>query len=172
MNAVLCMIPLFLIRFGLLGLVDRAALSRCAHFAPMEGRERTAYFFYQASNVLMLLYAPFLRVRTERPAFDLGLAVYLPGVGVTAAATVAFARPGRDGLNDGGVYRFSRNPMYAGYFLYFLGCAVLTRSWVFLLLLAVFQVSAHWIIRAEERWCLGRFGDAYADYMKKVRRYF
>lgn len=44
----------------------------------------------------------------------------------------------------------------------------------FLVLLAVvmvFQVSAHWIILAEERWCMEKIGTAYGQYMKEVRRY-
>jgi protein-S-isoprenylcysteine O-methyltransferase Ste14 len=35
----------------------------------------------------------------------------------------------------------------------------------------VFQISSHWIILSEERWCVKQFGDEYIDYMKRVRRY-
>ena len=74
-------------------------------------------------------------------------------------------------MNTNGVYRFSRNPIYIAYFLCFIGMALLTASALLLTLVLVFQISAHWIIRAEERWCLERFGAAYARYMQKVRRY-
>ncbi len=171
MNAFLLMIPLFLIRFGLLGLLNRAALARAAHFAPREGREQTAYLVYQLSNALLIVYPLFLRIRTGSPWFWPGLVLYLLGMAVLAAATAAFARPGETGLNTAGLYRLSRNPMYVGYFVYFLGCAALARSWVLLLALLVFQVSAHWIILSEERWCLQRFGGEYAAYMARVRRY-
>lgn len=43
---------------------------------------------------------------------------------------------------------------------------------VLLDLLAVFQISAHWIILAEERWCRQQFGAAYIRYREKVGRYF
>ena len=36
---------------------------------------------------------------------------------------------------------------------------------------AALQISGHWVILAEERWCLARFGGAYARYMQKVPRY-
>ena len=36
---------------------------------------------------------------------------------------------------------------------------------------AALQISGHWVILAEERWCLTRFGDAYARHMQKVPRY-
>lgn len=163
MNAFLLMIPFFLVRFGLLGLRNKEALARAAAFAPMQGAERVAYLFYQASNVLIFLYPFFLQVQTTPPSFWAGLALYLIGLAVLILSTLAFAKPGQNGLNTGGIYRLSRNPMYVAYFLYFLGCAVLTRSWLLLLFLLVFQTAAHFIILAEERWCLGRFGSEYAS---------
>ena len=49
--------------------------------------------------------------------------------------------------------------------------ALLTRSVLLFGLVAVFQISAHWVILAEERWCLEQFGERYRRYMGKVRRY-
>ena len=31
----------------------------------------------------------------------------------------------------------------------------------------LFQISAHWIILAEERWCIQKFEEAYREYMKE-----
>lgn len=70
-----------------------------------------------------------------------------------------------------GVYRISRNPMYVSYFFVFLGCVLLTQSLPLLAALLVFQLTAHTVIRAEERWCLQTFGAAYERYCKSVRRY-
>ena len=69
------------------------------------------------------------------------------------------------------MYRYSRNPMYVAYFVCFLGMALLSRSAAFLVILALFQISCHWIILAEERWCIETFSAAYLDYMRTVRRY-
>ena len=83
---------------------------------------------------------------------------------------VQFA-PAASGVNTGGMYRYSRNPMYVAYFVCFLGMALLSRSAAFLVILALFQISCHWIILAEERWCIETFSAAYLDYMRTVRRY-
>lgn len=171
MNAFLLMAPLFLIRFVLLGLLSREALRRAALFAPLAGGERLAYLFYQLSNGFLILYAFFLKVQPNALRLWLGALVYAAGVCVLAASTVDFAKPKPGGLNTNGLYRFSRNPMYLGYFLYFLGCVLLTRSRLLLLALAVFQISAHWIILSEERWCVQTFGEEYVRYSRKVRRY-
>lgn len=62
---------------------------------------------------------------------------------------------------------------YAVYQLATLGIllALLTRSWVLLALVLVFQGAAHWIILAEERWCQETFGESYRQYRGRVRRY-
>lgn len=96
---------------------------------------------------------------------------YAAGLGLCAAAMVAFCAPDGRGLNTNGVYRLSRHPMYVGYFVCFVGMALLVRSPVLLGVVLIFQVAAHWMVLAEERWCLETFGDGYARYMRGVRRY-
>lgn len=171
MNAVILMIPLFLIRFGILGMLGKKALKRAAYFAPVKGRERAALVWYQIANIFIILYPLTLKIRWEKPFYPAALTVYAAGTVILLVATIHFARPDQTGMNTAGIYRISRNPMYVGYFFYFLGCVMLTRSLLLLVALVVFQVSAHWMILAEERWCISRFGAEYLHYMGQVRRY-
>lgn len=171
MNGFLLMLPLFLIRFGLLGLIYKKALSRAAYFAPLEGNEKTAYGFYQIANVFIILYPFALKIQTELPLFFIALSVYIAGIGVLIFSTISFARPNPNGININGIYKISRNPMYVGYYIYYLGCVLLTHSWLLLISLIIFQISTHWIILSEERWCIHEFGNEYRSYMDRVRRY-
>ena len=167
------LVTFFLIRFGLLALLDWRALGRAAHFAPMYGRERAAYWVYQLSNIAILLLVLASRIRTgPSPLLFSGLAVYGGGLALLALSAAAFAAPAEQGVRRRGVYRFSRNPMYMAYFLCFLGCALLVQSPLLAVLVLVFQAFAHWVILAEERWCAGQFGEAYLQYKKSVRRYW
>ncbi|MFR9147785.1 isoprenylcysteine carboxylmethyltransferase family protein [Hungatella sp.] len=100
-----------------------------------------------------------------------GPAVYLLGLALCAATIKDFASPSEGGINQNGLYRLSRNPMYLSYFLYFIGCVILTRSVILCVIVVLFQIASHWIILSEERWCMNTFGDAYRQYMKTVRRY-
>lgn len=68
---------------------------------------------------------------------------------------MSFGRPSPGPFREDGLYRFSRNPMYVSYFVYFAGCVLLTRSRLLAALVLLFQLSEHWIILAEERWCRG-----------------
>lgn len=168
----LLLVPFFLIRFGLLSILNKEAVPRAAYFPPLAGREIAAYWVYQISNVAILLCILFLKIRaTPAALFYTGIAVYSAGTILLAAAVVHFAAPSASGINQNGLYRISRNPMYLAYFIFFCGCALLTQSLLLLGFVLVFQTASHWIIRSEERWCIAQFGEAYLAYMKKVRRY-
>ncbi|MDF2941801.1 MAG: hypothetical protein K0S01_659 [Herbinix sp.] len=171
MNAFLIVIPLIIIRFGLLSLLDKEALKRAASFAPLIGIEKVAYWFYQISNLLIFVYLCFLKVTTNPYWFYVGLTLYGLGVLLCLVSVLNFAKPAKNGINLKGLYRVSRNPMYVAYFIYFLGCVVLTQSVILLVILLIFQISAHWIILSEERWCIKKFGEEYINYRNKVRRY-
>lgn len=171
MNGFILLIPFILIRFGFLSILNKEGLKRAALFAPVIGSEKVAYLFYQISNILFFIYLFFLKITTDPYWFYAGLVIYGLGVLLCLASVSNFAKPSENGINLIGLYRISRNPMYVSYFIYFLGCVLLTRSWILFIILMVFQISAHWIILSEERWCIKKFGIEYKNYMNKVRRY-
>ncbi len=171
-SAFLLIIPIILLRYGLLGLLGKEALKRAGFFAPLSGNEKTAYIIYQLATALILICLVFVKINTDSVWFYAGLIIFCLGTVLYAASIINYAKPGGNGMNTGGLYRISRNPMYVAYFLYFLGCVFLTCSWVLLALLIAYQISSHWIVLSEERWCIQQFGDEYLEYMKKVRRYF
>jgi protein-S-isoprenylcysteine O-methyltransferase Ste14 len=70
-----------------------------------------------------------------------------------------------------GLYRFSRNPIYAGILLALSGSCVLVPHWFNIAATVVAGVVHHRIILGEERFLEDRFGGAWRDYRGKVRRY-
>jgi protein-S-isoprenylcysteine O-methyltransferase Ste14 len=74
-------------------------------------------------------------------------------------------------LRVGGLFRFSRNPMYVGVYSTLIASALYTASPI-VLFLAVFIIGVHHcIVRAEERHLSGAFGQEYTSYCTRVRRY-
>jgi protein-S-isoprenylcysteine O-methyltransferase Ste14 len=71
----------------------------------------------------------------------------------------------------GGVYRYTRNPMYLGHMIFIVGLAVTFRSWFALVLLAP---RAAWfqkrVLRDEAR-LEKLFGDEYVEYTARVKRW-
>lgn len=171
MNGFLLLIPFIIIRFGLLSALSKEGVKRAAYFAPVLGIEKAAYWFYQISNILIFVYPFFLRVTADPYWLCAGLVIYGLGMVLCIVSIVNFSQPAENGVNLNGLYRISRNPMYIAYFILFLGCVLLTKSLILLVMLVIFQISSHWIILSEERWCIHKFGEEYKNYMNKVSRY-
>ena len=173
MNAFILMLPFFFIRLIVLPARNRKASGRAAESAPMyTDGEKFAGNIYQLSSVAIFIYPVFMRVEFDFSwMFWVGAVIYVLGIVLLGASAIAFAAPDEQGLATGGVYNFSRNPMYISYFLTYLGITVLTKSPLLFSLVVVNQLTAHWVILAEERMCQHEFGDKYTEYMKRVRRY-
>jgi protein-S-isoprenylcysteine O-methyltransferase Ste14 len=71
-----------------------------------------------------------------------------------------------------GAYRISRNPMYTGLAIAYLGGAVLAGSWWPLATLPVALLAVRGVlIGPEERYLADQFGQTYIDYRARVRRW-
>jgi protein-S-isoprenylcysteine O-methyltransferase Ste14 len=104
-----------------------------------------------------------------------GLLVAVAGVWEfrRARTTVNPMRPtNASSLVTSGIYRFTRNPMYVGDVLILLAVVVFFSNPLGLAGVVLFIVWMNLLqIPAEERALRERFGAAYADYCRKVRRW-
>jgi protein-S-isoprenylcysteine O-methyltransferase Ste14 len=170
-NGLILVLPILLVRYTLLSFVSKEALKRAAFFPPTRGIEKTAYRVHLLALFSALVILLFSKIKLQGLPAYLGFGLLSAGLVLYIVSVIHFARPNDAGLNITGIYRFSRNPMYVAFFLYFLGCCLLTHSWYLLVALILFQISVHFLIIFEERWCKNRFGEPYTSYMKNVRRY-
>ena len=75
-------------------------------------------------------------------------------------------------LVTGGIYRYTRNPMYLGFTLLLVGWAFwLQSAWCLLGPVCFAWLITRFQIRPEERALSARFGSHYADYTSRVRRW-
>lgn len=109
----------------------------------------------------------------------LGGAAILLGLG-GFAAIAAFRRAGTSPspyeptsrLVTAGPYRFSRNPMYLSFTLWYVGISCWADSlWPLLFLPLVLLVMHRGVITREEAYLERRFGDEYRQYRDRVRRW-
>jgi len=76
-------------------------------------------------------------------------------------------------LVTGGIYRFTRNPMYVGLLLVLVAWATFLSSlWTLVGPLAFVLYITRFQIKPEESALATLFGQPYADYRAKVRRWF
>lgn len=111
---------------------------------------------------------------------DLGLLLSLCGLMLIVsgawlflrARTPLFPHGAASALVVRGPYRFSRNPMYLSVLLTYIGtCAVYWQPVALLLLPLPTTLLSRVVIPFEEMRMLDRFGDAYRDYCRRVRRW-
>ena len=103
----------------------------------------------------------------------LGFLVSLWGIATFGAAcTTMFPFDPATQLVQAGPYRFTRNPMYVGGVVTYAGIAIaMNVVWPLILLPIVIANLYYFVIRAEERYLAERFGDAYVQYCRRVRRW-
>lgn len=71
-----------------------------------------------------------------------------------------------------GVYRFSRNPIYIAFLFVVLAFALFANSFWFVLFDAILFVMLHFgVVKREEAYLSGKFGDSYNEYRCLVRRW-
>jgi protein-S-isoprenylcysteine O-methyltransferase Ste14 len=109
-------------------------------------------------------------------------ALVLAGAYVSALGVLSFKRAGTtvnpmkpessSSLVISGVYRVTRNPMYLGFFSILLGWAVFLSNGLACLVLPLFVLyMTLFQIKPEERVLESRFGQEFADYKGRVRRW-
>jgi protein-S-isoprenylcysteine O-methyltransferase Ste14 len=162
---------MLLIRYGLPLFVDKSATKRLKFTPPPEGHEKIAFWVYLPSTLAILVYLFFTKIIIDSALSYIGVSIYGAGVLLYAVSMCQFGKPSEQGINTNGLYKFSRNPIYVAFFVVLLGCALITQSLILLALSVIYQISVHWVILSEERWCLSEFGEQYEQYMKNVRRY-
>ena len=115
-----------------------------------------------------------------RTAWIVGAILVVLGLGLAASAMGIFRRSGTTIRPDrastslviAGPYKFTRNPMYVGMAIAYLGLAIADRSlWSLILLPVVLLIIRRAVITNEEAFLERRFGSAYTGYKAKVRRW-
>jgi protein-S-isoprenylcysteine O-methyltransferase Ste14 len=127
-----------------------------------------------------LLPLPFAVSEIDRVPWIVGGSLILFGLALFAAGVRNFSRAGTPlptnqaarVLVTTGIYRWTRNAIYLGFFLMYGGIGVAFRSpWILILTLPLAITIRYGVVAREEAYLEGRFGDAYRDYKARVRRW-
>lgn len=130
--------------------------SRVARFRLIGGDESTAPIetgglVLIASGVFLILWAMFMFIR--------------------ARTAILPMRPASR-IVDTGPYRISRNPMYTGVSLAYLGVMLLLNwGWALVMFPGVLAALYRFVISREEAYLTAEFGEEYLSYCRRVRRW-
>ncbi|MCB0628599.1 MAG: isoprenylcysteine carboxylmethyltransferase family protein [Saprospiraceae bacterium] len=113
-------------------------------------------------------------------AFISGRILILLGITILLPALVTFFRTKNtlitikpaNSLQTSGIYSFSRNPMYLGLLVLYIGMAFLKGNfWTFIFIPLVILVINHLVIMKEESYLSRTFEKDYLEYRQHVRRW-
>ena len=76
-----------------------------------------------------------------------------------------------DALITSGIFAFSRNPIYVAFAFVLLGEFLIFSNWILLAYIAGFVLLVHRQVLREEDYLQAHYGQPYADYCRRVRRY-
>lgn len=79
---------------------------------------------------------------------------------------------GKHELRTSGIYRISRNPMYASFFFMNTATFLFLPSILLLIVMLYGMIVHHFIILGEEKYLESAFGEEYRKYKARVPRYF
>lgn len=92
--------------------------------------------------------------------------------GFGRAGTSPFPHAPSNNLVAGGPYRWTRNPMYISLALISIGIGLFANAlWPILSVPVALVLVDVFVVRREERYLGARFGDAYREYCRRVRRW-
>ncbi len=104
----------------------------------------------------------------------IGITLIIAGIPLNIVSTLRIVKGYKQGiLLTEGIYSFVRHPLYASYILLIVpGIAVLFRSWVVMTVPIVMYIVFRILIREEEEFLEGKFGEEYTAYKKRVNGIF
>ena len=109
-------------------------------------------------GVVFLIIALFFLVRSLRQFF-------------LTKNTLILIKPASS-LQTTGIYAITRNPMYVGLAIVYLGITCFIGNWWNIILFPIlFLLVQEYIIKREEKYLELEFGQGYDDYRRKVRRW-
>jgi protein-S-isoprenylcysteine O-methyltransferase Ste14 len=101
----------------------------------------------------------------------LALAIWAMDTMTRAGTNVPTNRP-TTAMVESGPYRFTRNPIYLGMFGGLVGLAIaFDTPWPLVTLVPFALVIRYGVVAREEAYLERKFGQAYRDYRKRVRRW-
>lgn len=122
----------------------------------------------------------FLKIK-EHEYFSIPVWLHLTLGGLVLASGFYFARrsmkmifgitPENPQVVNEKIYKKVRHPMYLGALLFYLGVTIMMYSLTLFIMFLLIFFFYNFIAKHEEKLLLNRFGDDYAKYMKKVRRW-
>jgi protein-S-isoprenylcysteine O-methyltransferase Ste14 len=117
------------------------------------------------------IYSIFMPLKIGTIWLYIGLVIYLFGLILIAITMINFATTPINKPVTKGIYRYSRNPMFIGWFLIYFGISFASISWIYLFITIFLIIIVNYVSSLEEEVTLGHYGKSYKDYLDKTPKW-
>ena len=135
-------------------------------------KEKKVVYFCMTPYYFIILYSLFVSLKFGTILFAIAFIIYIVSLIALINAYVTYRTVPSGKFAVKGVYKLSRHPQYFFSIIGFLSVAIAGTSWLILLLIIMYAIPQHLIIKGEERFCLEKYDEEYRKYMKRTPRYF
>ncbi len=150
-------------------------------FLKTTGKARLAGMLFVASIGVISYSSGIIASRPDvaHPTASIAAFLCIGGVAMVIIAQLQMGAAWRIGFSEGdapvfisgGLYRYSRNPIFLGMILLSIGTALAAGHWWVWLAAALFALSAHLSVLQEEGHLAKSFGEAYLAFKSRVPRW-
>lgn len=155
---------IFLIPVLFMHIINSRVFARRGGFKP--SKIYLAFFIFL--NVLPI----FMPLQLNAILFPFGVILYIMGIAISFQAISGFATTAIDKPVSKGVFRYSRNPMYLGAFIFCFGVSFVCISWIYFLIVLIWVFVTNFLeIPGEESECIKKYGASYLAYMNRTPKW-
>ncbi|PVX23972.1 MAG: hypothetical protein CW691_09270 [Candidatus Bathyarchaeum sp.] len=172
-NAWIFVLLALLIGFVSWSLVGKKGMKRFRFVpnGPKTGNKKASQKLFLLLAIASMAYSVFLPIKLGTSWFYAGLMIWILSMVISLISIVSFGTTPLDELVSKGTYSLSRNPIFLSGFLADLGIGIACASWIYTSYSVLDLILMHIYARAEERFLLEKYGDAYREYMNRIPRW-
>lgn len=126
------------------------------------------FFLFQGLVGLVM----FLPIRFNPPFFSIGITIFIIGYIAYVTSLINYATNDPCVPVTKGIYKISRNPMQITTIIMWVGLGFATGSLLVITICTIQLITVYPTFKAQETFCINKYGDPYREYMKKTPRYF
>ena len=152
--------------------IDKKSWKRLGDMSWYTPADKIAAYASMIMMYGMILFSVWVPLKTGTVWFYSGIVLFCISYICYVVSYRNYATTPLDEAIVKGLYRFSRNPLYFFYSLMMLSLCVMSASLYLFLIWIVYNISVHFIVLGEEKYCLTTYGYQYRVYMKNSPRYF
>ena len=119
----------------------------------------------------LIVYSLFIPLTLFTPYFFIGIPVDLAGMVASVYSMWIFSKADLSKPVIKGIYKITRHPMQVMGVIMWIGIGIAAGNWILIACALLLGIVSYPSLKAQERFCIDKYGEEYIEYMNKTPRY-